>query len=572
MAPYDSYDTLIVQDVDTRPRKYSETYREVAAVDSNDDVSVISSREQTTSVENIEKRFEDDAVQEDGISSNDEESSSPCSNGSLKVTESSPHPKISESHFLPDVHEPNLNGEAYLHSRPVAMAAPEIEFESLASTSRIATATQVVRMRTSEAPNDRNASLISVKVFKASKDVKLGLRLGLTADGHLQLTKVGNLMKESPLRVGDELLRLNGQDVSAWTATAALQYLREAWGWLSLTVRNPKSDASLALASVCKSSATDRLGISFCSGANRLTVHGLNVAGLLGGRTTISMGDVVESINSIECSRLDNAIAVSMIRSIPDWVHILVRKPILRDYDEKPLVVASFADKLTSLTPNDGELSMESTDAITQATEVINPLTFEDGDDFMEPALVSVSFSKTKQTEKLGLSLAQVEGSIYIKKISQGALSQSCLREGMMLLAINHLPTCRLSLSDASDFLKNRVGSITLLARHPHGNPKYVQSMVYKRSSEQHNLVGVSFKGSSGRQLKLCEIRKNGLFVNSALNIGDSVVRINEIPCAQWRPKEAVDLVRASDRIVSILAKSKSKSGVIVGKLSVCKQ
>jgi hypothetical protein len=390
----------------------------------------------------------------------------------------------------------------------------------------------------------------------------------MNRDGHLQFAQVAGMMKESPFRLGDELLRINGQDVSAWTTTKTLHYLREAWGWVSLTIRNPNSsDSSLALASVCKSSIDDRLGVSFCSAANKLTVNSLNVAGLLGGRTTIRMGDVVESINSISSVHLDNATAVNIIRSVPDWVHILVRKPALRECDGNPVIVSTIDCGPESLTSNDDERSEESTVDVAEATEVVDSVTFEDGEDLVEPALFSVTLTKTEKSERLGFSLTSSDNTLYIKTVSSGALSGSCLKEGMVLLAINHQSTSRMTLSEASSYIRNRVGSITLLARNPHGNPMYVRAVAFKKASERQNLIGVSFKGSSGRQLEICEIRKHGLFFNSALHVGDSVVQINDIPCCHWRPKEAVELVRASERIVSVLVKSKSKTGVVVGKL-----
>lgn len=470
---------------------------------------------------------------------------------------------------ISEVPESERDDDSWLSLLPVATATPE----SATVTRILPIASTVVRIRSSQVLTDRSACLISVKVYKPDAEAKLGIRLSLNNEGHLRLARVDGLMKESPLRAGDELLRINGQDVSAWTTTKALHYLRESCGWLNLTVRNPNSSgSSLALASIRKSVITDKLGISFCKVANKLTVHSLNVAGLLGGRTTIRMGDIVESINSISCAHLDSATTVNIIRSLPDWVNILVRKPALRECDGNTVIVAPVKRGALSLTFNDDECSEEYSAAVAEATEVVHPLALEEEeDDFVEPALISVTLTKVAKSEKLGLSLVRVDDVIYIKKVSGSTLLGQYINKGMMLLAINHKPTCSMSVLEACNYIRDRVGSITLLARNPHGSPKYCRAVALKKTAERQNLIGVSFKGSSGRQLKLCEIRQNGLFAYSALNVGDSVVKINDIRCSHCRPKEAVDLVRSGEEIVSILVKSKSKMGVVVGKLSMSK-
>ena len=558
MAPCDDGNTVIIQEEQDnlvpRMRKFSESDREIEAVDSNDDLMVIREGTRTQSSDLSEKPILEDTADEQSEDSSNQDLASSPSSSSSDISTSFVLAKTSADAPLPEQYD-----DTFLNTLPVAMATSEASVTSLSPP----IATSVVRIKNSHALTLRSARCISVKVYKSTKESKLGIRLGLSNDGHLQLSHVSGFLKESPLRAGDELSSINGQDVSAWTTTKALQYLRDSWGWVSLTVRNPNcSHASLSLASVCKSSLTDKLGISFCTEANKLTVNCLNVAGLLGGRTTVRIGDVVESINSISCAHLDNATAVDIIRSISGWVHILVRKPALREYEGSPVILAPICKFPAPWSSNDDQ---EPSSVVAEASEVVNPTFYDDSNNLVEAALVSLTLIKRHKSEKLGLSLVSANNALYIKAV--GSLPGGVLREGMMLLAINHKSTCKMTLSGASSYIRNFVGSITLLARNPHGNPQYVRAVAFKKLTEPQNLIGVSFKGSSGHQLKICEIRQNGLFCNSPLNVGDSVLQINDIPCGHWRPKEAADLVRGSERIVSVVVKSKSKMGVVVGRL-----
>jgi len=276
MAPCDDDCAVVIHeaqdDMGPRMRKFSESYREIEAVDSNDDLMVIRARTRTQSSELSEKPILEDASDEREDSSDEEIMSLPSS--SLDVETSFVLAKIAT-----DAPEPDQYDETFLRALPVTMATSEVRAKDLS----LPTATTVIRIKASPVPTHRSARRISVKVYKPTKESKLGIRLSLSNDGHLQLAHVSGFLKESPLRAGDELSSINGQDVSAWTTTKALQYLRESWGWVSLTVRNPNcSSGSLTLASVRKSSQTDKLGISFRTEANKLTVNGLNVAGLLG--------------------------------------------------------------------------------------------------------------------------------------------------------------------------------------------------------------------------------------------------------------------------------------------------
>lgn len=564
------YDNLTME----RPRKYSESYREIEEVDSHrqepsEQAALVSTSSSCcpkllSTLEEESRESSCCKVQQDSTSKWIHDGT--CNNAGTSVSTISWEDRAT---IDCDNARPLRHSQSFLDSIPVATASPETTTTPMETVSAVAT--NVMRLKSNKAPCYRNACLINVKIFKSTQDLKLGIRLQVSKEGTLQIGRVAGFLADSPLRSGDEVLRLNGQDVSAWTTTKALNYLREAWGWISIVVRNTHAtaDPSICLASVCKRSPSDKLGVSFerQDDNSPLTVRGLNVAGLLGGRTTIRTGDVVESINQIPSTSMDNQEAISIIRSLSDWVHILVRtKPDIWQGLHNPLNVTAPEVQVTSC-------KTEEVDFLNtmQATEVLHPLELDDRDDLIEPSLLSLTMYKMQKTDKLGLSLIKLDDAIYINRISgTGHLAGSILKEGMALLSINQKLTSRMTLSEATSYLRDRVGSITFLAKNPHGNPKYVQAMAYKKCSESTNEspVGISFKGSIGRQLKVCEIRGDGLFVESCLNVGDSILRVNDTPCRHSRPKDVVDLIRSSHETVSILAKSKTKTAIVVAQIA----
>lgn len=615
-----------------RPRKYSEGYREIAAVDSN-----------IPNLPSVEEGANDPA--EEGPVPAASAATGP--HGAYKcpttnVVVSALSGAVATSGFIPTIYQ----SESFLKSLPMAVAQPEVwtainddmapsstspvlRMTADANLHMLPVASQVVPLAPLPSKQRPRPSIICVKIYKPDKDTKLGMRVQLSADGHLQVGKLaGRLGEQSSLRTGDQILRLNNQNAVAWTTTKALNCLRECWGWVTIVVRtdssehhlhNPAHDSSddsyssnhgpaLCQASVCKRDPSDKLGISFQkvkvegnNGLPLLRIKQLNVAGILGGQSTIRVGDIVDSINNIPCTKLDNATAINLLRSSPDWVHITVKTGSHVPVELATQTPAIEADHHVHVdveayvgvdAHHDPDHAQEHSDLLPSisATELVNVFDDQDRDSYLEPALVSVSIPKTKKMEKLDITLVRIDNVLYIQKLS-GFLSDSILREGMSIVALNDRLACRMTAKEATGFLRDAVASaslptsrrlssthhssstIRILARNPHGNPRYVQAMVYKKQSSSRadcprNVVGVSFKGSTGRPLRVCEIRQDGLFVDSCLSIGDSVLSVNGVECQYARPKEAVDLVRSSVDSVTILAKTKSNSAIVVARIA----
>jgi C-terminal processing protease CtpA/Prc len=465
--------------------------------------------------------------------------------------------------------------QSFINSLPVAETMPETQPIS-SSITVVAVASDVVRISSTSESTIR-ASMIGVKVFKKSKDTKLGIRFQASTDGMLQIGKLTGMLASSPLRTGDQVLRMDGQNVAGWVPTRAINYLRDCKGWISIVARTLSGDATLAHAAVLKSRPQDKLGISFVPDdvTGKLCIRNLNVAGLLGNRSVVKVGDVVESINGIPCSEVANGTAVSIIRGAPEWVTVLVNKTDSVHHKPSTDVVRD----ITVLT-SDSEDELERFhhpphypphphDDLPVATAAENsqslPLS-EDPDEHIEPTFISVMAHKATPETKLGISLVKFDGVVYIARLTEGGLlaTSSPLKEGMQLMSVDSHRAQGWTVNEALTYLRHAVGSIHILAHNPHGHARYVQAMVYKSKSD--NAVGVSFKGSAGRQLKVCTVRADGLFAHSALNVGDSVVSINNIPCRHNLPREAVEIVRGSMEQVTILAKKKSSSGVVVAR------
>jgi len=561
-----------------RPRKYSEGYREVEAVDG---LSLRGYHFTCAGTGDASVSREKADLLGDSSHQNCQATSNPTRQENCHVSCREDHDN--DFNTLPlsmPLTKRNLRPtESMLEKLPVAEAIAEIPVvdgtTQCGMSSVDAVATQVVRLNATSSTLVR-ASLICVKVFKASKSTKLGIRLQLSKEGHLQLGSLNGLLEESPLRPGDEVLRLNGQNVMAWTTSKALNYIRDSWGWISIVVRNTRNgNSGLYQTSILKNSFEDRLGVTFerrrydnkgygkeCE--NRLYIRKLNVAGLLGCRSTVRVGDSIESINHIPCAHVDDTTAVSIIRNAPDWVHLLVRPKQEVDVDEDQ----------ASCSIVDCELR-EISNVPSVAVEAAQSMDIDNRGENAEPAIVSVALLKANKKEQIGLTAVRVENTLYIKRLD-GQLGNSILKEGMSILAINQRLASRMTVSDLNKFVRDTVGEIHILARNPDGDPGIVQAMTYCKSklpasTPERSFVGVSFRGAAGRQLEVCDIRKNGLFVQSCLNVGDSILQINGIPCQQSRPKDAVALVRASEESVTILAKAKVKTAIVVAQLATKK-
>ena len=126
--------------------------------------------------------------------------------------------------------------------------------------------------------------MIGVKVFKKLKDTKLDNRFQTSTNGMLQIGKLTGMLASLPLRMGDQLVRMDGQNVAGWVPTRAVNYLRDCKGWISIiAARTLSGDGTLAQATVLKLRPQDKLGVSFVSDdeTGKLCIQNLNVAGLL---------------------------------------------------------------------------------------------------------------------------------------------------------------------------------------------------------------------------------------------------------------------------------------------------
>eukprot|EP00934_Nitzschia_sp_Nitz4_P008786 Nitzschia sp. Nitz4//scaffold241_size29735//8936//10708//NITZ4_008025-RA/size29735-processed-gene-0.1-mRNA-1//1//CDS//3329543772//8776//frame0 len=571
-----------------RPRKYSEGCREIAAVDSHipsnyDLMYSDSGNNSVTSLEDIDELGEGHSSSDPAKEDCSVASESSCLDASVCDADSPSRRRSS----------------AFLKSLPVAEAMPEsllpLNEDSVEAVMPVATA---LRLDASDSLDEERASLICVKVFKKDEHAKLGIRLQVSSDGMLRVGQLtGMLGDECPLQPGDELLRINTQNVMAWTITKALKYMRECTGWVTIVVRTPQAvrdadrDFTLCQASVCKRCESDKLGIGFVrahneDGGRTLQVRHLNVAGILGGQATIRVGDAIESVNQIPASALDATTAVNVLRASTDWAHVVVRTNNQAAFEVASQRPALSADHEFDLDVHSSHLYDAAKTSQTNfhvAKELVPALDMDGRDNYAEAALVSVTIPRAADMEPLGITLVKVDNVMYIQKLS-GYLANSVLMEGMSLVSINERLCCRMSTREAHAVLKDLAslpprravmclhGIIRLVARNAQGNPQYIQSMVYKRKQatticDANNIVGVSFKGSTGRQLRICELRRDGLFVHSCLKIGDNVVSVNGTPCEWSRPREAVELVRSSMESVTILAKVKSNTAVVTARV-----
>mmetsp|Transcript_102773 Transcript_102773/g.154076 ORF Transcript_102773/g.154076 Transcript_102773/m.154076 type:complete len:547 (-) Transcript_102773:289-1929(-) len=463
---------------------------------------------------------------------------------------------------------------SFIQSLPMAHAEPELPTSLLLDNSAtLVVATDVSPVPTGLQGNGR-PSLMSVKVYKDSLSTKLGIRFRNT-NGRLQVSFIApnSILGETMLRPGDSIVGIDGiHGCSTWSPSRAVSYLKDCIGYITLVARNPFGDPAISQLAVYKASPNVKLGIALSNDENDLLrINHLNEKRLLGDpESLLQVGDYVERINGVVCPKMDKSLAMAIIRECPSLVTIDVKKFPDEELSEEGdfaedtfCLQSSFSQLPVALASATEEQHGEDTDhLVVTATEFVPDLAHTPVQDHAEPGFVSVTALKPTKDAKLGLALRNGEnGDLLIARLPRGGLlADFPLTNGMRLHSINHRPCIDWEASRALKLLRETDGVIHLVAQNLKGDAGLVMASAQKSATS----IGVSFRGSSGRRLKLCDIRADGLFAHSVLNVGDTVLAINRISCEQRRPKEAVDIVKQARDTVTILARSRSANVVVI--------
>jgi C-terminal processing protease CtpA/Prc len=462
--------------------------------------------------------------------------------------------------------------ESFVQSLPVLHALPEMTRRKSAKN-----ATHVVPIDVAISKQQQQsrptgwrprASLISVQFFKVTVDMRLGIRFK-SINGRLAISSFSPTgeLASSPLRPNDRILSLDGNSAcQRWTCNQAVKYLKSCLGFTTILAMNLSGDPNTSIAAVYKSHPDDRLGIVLHNdGHGKLRIKKLQSARLLGGdRSILQVGDYVESINNTPCSEIDTNQGIDMIRTTQSLVTIRIKDMDIEEIPSpsfpipvglQPSVLSNSSNRHPNVIPATAtEVSFLNLEANAVPIQEENEI---------KPGLISVMVYKPTKATTLGVVLSRADGDLKIARLTEGLLSTSTLRRGYHLLSINNVSSIDWSVEEVIRHLQEAVGEIHILASNPKdGDPNYVQAIASKASPRAK--VGLKFKRSDGRCLKIGDVMENGLFANSVLNTGDDVITVNNIPTRDLRPTVVVDVVKRAMDTVSILAKTHGAFGVVL--------
>jgi len=179
-------------------------------------------------------------------------------------------------------------------------------------------------------------------------------------------------------------------------------------------------------------------------------------------------------------------------------------------------------------------------------------------------SLLSATIVRNSTSEKLGLGLAVTSrGVLLISSVKPGGLlSESPFRVGDRLVSINNVSCEYMRKSEAAQFLRNVVGTLTLVVQNDSGDSTLVESMIWKPNPDSKTGMAVVSNGYT--RARVSNIRPNGLFERSLLSRKDLILSVNNIPCQFLDSKEVADIVMRAKDSVTVVAERKYESAVVV--------
>jgi C-terminal processing protease CtpA/Prc len=404
----------------------------------------------------------------------------------------------------------------------------------------------------------QRASLISVRVFKTTRGTKLGIAL-ISVNGILQISKPPtNLLADSSLQVGDEVVSLNGISCASWTSNQAADHLVGIIGLVSIVVEDPNGDPNQKEAIVFKDRPQDELGIAFQNDTDgRLRIEKIFPRGLLGSDCPLRTDDHVISINAIPCCEINSDLARSMVIESPGKVTIVASTMHHETAISNGSVIEGVSSGQEANAPHATMAEVITDEEWGTATDETNA----------NPAFISVMLFKSSRQTRLGIRLINTDGILQVSSIlSDGILASSPLKEGFIILSINSRQCKGWEVSRALNVLKEAQGKLNIVTQNPNGDPNYVEAMVMKSSAQSK--IGATFTKTQVGKLRLSFIDPNGMLAESVLNIGDYVMAINSVPCQYLQANDATRLVRQALNTVTILTKTQRSTGVVVSMTS----
>jgi len=143
------------------------------------------------------------------------------------------------------------------------------------------------------------------------------------------------------------------------------------------------------------------------------------------------------------------------------------------------------------------------------------------------------------------------------------ATSMAPLQAGDKVMSVNHRSCDCMTRQKALKLLTDAKKQICMVLQHRGGDPRIVEVMATKPNPGNQSGIGLS-RPEMLDQLNVSCIIEDGLFGQSLLSLGDTVLSINGIPCGRLDPEAAADIIRSTPRYITIVAQKFAGNGMVV--------
>jgi len=188
----------------------------------------------------------------------------------------------------------------------------------------------------------------------------------------------------------------------------------------------------------------------------------------------------------------------------------------------------------------------------------------EDDEEEQRPDLLSATVHKSSPDSPVGIALMDnTDVGVTVRRIEpDGLFAMSSFQIGDRLISVNSESCEGLDSRGVADLIRKAEGIVTVIVRAPNGRADRVFSMVMKESPDAR--VGIGLKTSHGK-LVVSSIAEDGIFAHSLLNVSDTCLSINGVACtSDTNATIAVELIQTSPSFVTITAKTKGETGIVV--------
>jgi len=401
-------------------------------------------------------------------------------------------------------------------------------------------------------------ALISLRFCKETVEQRLGLGFQ-SVNGELTFSTITptSLLSGSPIRVGDRLTSLDDHPtVTHWTGSQVASYLRSKEGFISMVIETENGDSNLVEACVYKSTAEQKLGVSFRSIQGQLCIGSVFSGRLLGDMSVLKNGDYVESINSTPAQAFDRTEAKDLINGLVGWVSIRTKK--------ENMTLLSMRDIMLSTQMSCRNFSQNLISAEEVEEFELGSLIPDDAWHFPRPRFISVSVYKPTANTRLGVTFANMTGNdLMIADIGHGSLlCNTPLKAGCILYSVNGIPTKGFTRMEAKHLVTGLSGEIRICAEDRTGEGSYAIAMVTKPTPRSP--LGLRFQSVGGGTLSISHIKSDGLFADSILNDGDKVIAINMVGAEFLQIRDAVQITQRNPDSATILVRCDPFKSVVL--------